>query len=104
MLGVAFSPDGKRLASKHTDSTWEDVGCLYGRPTCHRDGHTDGVIDIAFSPDGTTWVATASADTTAKIWDAAKQRGIAHAERTSGRAPIRRFQFRRRVDCYRERR
>ncbi|MCB9453190.1 MAG: TIR domain-containing protein [Anaerolineaceae bacterium] len=30
-------------------------------------GHTDEVFDVAWSPDG-TWVATASADKTAKIW------------------------------------
>src|SRR5207237_1907341 len=33
-------------------------------------GHTDKVWDVAYSPDG-KWLATASTDHTARIWDAA---------------------------------
>ncbi|HWU89709.1 MAG TPA: WD40 repeat domain-containing protein, partial [Kofleriaceae bacterium] len=44
------------------------------RPTRPRlltlDGHTDKLWDVAYSPDG-TWLATASSDGTARIWDAA---------------------------------
>jgi WD40 repeat protein len=32
-------------------------------------GHTDAVLDVAFSPDGTK-IVSASADITARIWDA----------------------------------
>jgi len=43
------------------------------RPTRARlltlDGHTDKLWDIAYSPDG-KWLATASSDNTARIWDA----------------------------------
>jgi WD40 repeat protein len=72
VLGVAFSPDGKRLATVSVDTTarvWDAVtgkllGVSYGRP-----GHVAPVTGIAFSPDGKR-LATASADKTAKVWEA----------------------------------
>ncbi|MEV0292398.1 hypothetical protein [Nocardia sp. NPDC050710] len=54
VLGVAFSPDGTRLASASRDKTvrlWDPAtGEPVGDPLT---GHTDVVIDVAFSPDGT---------------------------------------------------
>ncbi|HEX2689762.1 MAG TPA: serine/threonine-protein kinase, partial [Kofleriaceae bacterium] len=44
------------------------------RPTRARmltlEGHTDKLADVAYSPDG-KWLATASLDNTARVWDAA---------------------------------
>jgi hypothetical protein len=41
---------------------------MTGQPIATLIGHQDAVLSAAFSPDGTR-VVTASADTTARIWD-----------------------------------
>ncbi len=67
---VAFSPDGKRLATASTDKTARVWDAVTGKELLTLSGHTNQVWDIAFSPDGTR-LATASFDKTAKVWDAA---------------------------------
>ncbi len=50
--GVAFSPDGQRLAGASGDGTvrlWDPAS---GQPTATLQGHTSGVTAVAFSPDG----------------------------------------------------
>ena len=68
--GVAFSPDGHRLASGSHDKTmrlWDaDTGQPIGAPLT---GHTDVVYDVAFSPDGHR-LASASRDRTVRLWNA----------------------------------
>jgi len=67
--GVAFSPDGTRIATSSDDKTariWDGAtGKLLLTLCCH----TDIVYFVAFSPDGKR-VATGSRDKTAKVWDA----------------------------------
>ena len=68
VYSVAFSPDGKILASGSLDNTiklW-DVQTGAGIKTLQ--GHGDRVYSVAFSPDGKI-LASGSLDNTIKLWD-----------------------------------
>jgi energy-coupling factor transporter ATP-binding protein EcfA2 len=76
VVGLAFSPDGKMIASSGVDRTvrrWDAAtGASLGQPIL---GHTDMVADVAFSPDG-KMIASASFDRMVRRWDAATGRPI----------------------------
>lgn len=69
VLGVAFSRDGKRLASASRDGTVKVWEATNGKVAFNLKGHEGGVMRVAFSPDGNR-LASAGEDKTIKLWDA----------------------------------
>ena len=70
---VAFSPDGKTLASGSHDKTVKLWDVTTGKERATLEGHTDAVWSVAFSPDGKT-LASGSDDKTVKLWDVPQMR------------------------------
>jgi WD40 repeat protein/tRNA A-37 threonylcarbamoyl transferase component Bud32 len=77
---VAFSPDGRRLVTAFGDGTFGGVMDRRARAIRMWDvdtaqevlslkGHTSGILDVTFSPDGKS-VAAVSQDGALRVWDA----------------------------------
>jgi tRNA A-37 threonylcarbamoyl transferase component Bud32 len=67
-LALAFSPDGKLLASGHVDSSVHLFDLSSGEEVPVKMRHDALVGALAFSPDGTT-LASGSMDANVRLWD-----------------------------------
>jgi WD40 repeat protein len=68
LMGVAWSPDGTKVATASYDTTAKIWDANNGTVLRTLRGHIRLVAGVAWSPDGTK-VLTASYDSTAKVWD-----------------------------------
>jgi WD40 repeat protein len=68
--GIAFSPDGKRLASASGDNRVRVWDVQTGQETLSLSGHTNAVNSVSFSPDGRR-LASASG-----VWDENQKKWI----------------------------
>jgi eukaryotic-like serine/threonine-protein kinase len=69
VLGVTWSPDGRRIASASFDGTVQVWNAATGEPAYVYSGHTRPVNAVAWSPDGTQ-IASAGNETTVQVWEA----------------------------------
>jgi WD40 repeat protein len=74
VLNVAFSPDGKLLATADADGKpkvyeYSPTDQTFGpKPKFVLEGHEDRVTDVAFNPVDPNWLATSSEDDTVRVW------------------------------------
>jgi len=70
VVSLAFSPDGKRLATGSEDARITLLDPVSGKTIRSSIGHASTVLALAFSPDGKR-LASAGHDRTVKIWGTA---------------------------------
>jgi RNA polymerase sigma factor (sigma-70 family) len=77
IMGVAFSPDGQKVALADNPVRLYDVAS--GREIAQLEGHQNGVPCVAFSPDGKT-LASGSHDQTIRLWEVATGKELRRCE------------------------
>src|SRR5439155_1693689 len=66
---VAFSPDGKLIASGATDTTIKVWDRETGVEKFTLTGHSDAILSLTFTPDSKTLISS-SVDRSIRMWDA----------------------------------
>jgi WD40 repeat protein/class 3 adenylate cyclase len=72
---IAWSPDGRWIATAANDSSAMVWDARTGRVEAELEGHTDGVITVDWAPDSVRLV-TAAIDGTAKVWEVDEGGGL----------------------------
>ncbi len=86
---TVFSPDGQLLAWGSDDTTIRLMDVKTGKELISLVGHTDGVNDVAFSPNGTAIASISEREGTLRLWGLPLAAAVpATAVLTSTPAPI----------------
>ena len=80
---IAWSPDGRWLASPSEDNTIRIWDAVTGEVVRTLEEHTDSVLSVAWSPDGRR-LASASNDKTVRLWDAKTGQALQTIEEHAG--------------------